>query len=185
MIPELIAKRDIDHPDADQCSFLPNVRCYESANAFVTRQIFHDYLQYVITPYIAHWRESFGDDARALLIFDGNCAHLPKILNAWAAEHQILLYIFPSHSPHLIQPPDQGCFRRLKIQYSLFPPIEGLSKISSFLERIWMAIQATTIAMLVWNAWTHTGIACTIRNGECRECILRPEHILWNPTVQG
>jgi hypothetical protein len=42
MIPGLIAKRETDHPDADQCYFLPNVRRYASANAFVTRQIFHD-----------------------------------------------------------------------------------------------------------------------------------------------
>jgi hypothetical protein len=47
MIPGLIAKRETDHPDADQCPFLPNVRGYASANAFVTRQIFHDYLRYV------------------------------------------------------------------------------------------------------------------------------------------
>jgi hypothetical protein len=44
MTPGLIIKRETDHPDADQCPFLPNVRGYASASAFVTRQIFHDYL---------------------------------------------------------------------------------------------------------------------------------------------
>jgi hypothetical protein len=185
LTPGLIAKRETDHPDADQCSFLPNVRRYASVNPFVTWQIFIDYLRSVLTPYIAHWRQSLCGDARALLIFDGHRAHLSEILNAWAAEHQILLYLLPAHSSHLLQPLDQGFFRRLKIQYSLFPPIKGLSKISSSLERIWMAIQATTIARLVWNAWTHTGIACTIRNGECRECTLQPEHVLRDPTLQG
>jgi hypothetical protein len=75
MIPGLIAKREADHPDADQCPFLPNVRGCASGNAFVTRQIFHDYLRYLITPYIAHWRESLGGNARALLIVDGHRAH--------------------------------------------------------------------------------------------------------------
>jgi hypothetical protein len=158
MIPVLIAKRETDHPDADQYSFLPNIRRYASANAFVTRQNFHDYLRYVITTYIAHWRESLGGDARALLIFDGHRAYLAEILNVPAAKYQILVYILPSHSSHLLQRRDQGFFRQLKIQYSLFPPIQGFSVILSSFSRIWMAIQATTIMRLVWNAWTHTGM---------------------------
>jgi hypothetical protein len=35
MIPGLIAKRETDRPNADQCHFLPNVRRHASANAFV------------------------------------------------------------------------------------------------------------------------------------------------------
>jgi hypothetical protein len=85
----LIAERQNDHPDADQCSFLRNVQRYVSPNAFVTRQIIKDYLRNVLSPYIAHWRESVSADARAILIFGGHWAHLSEVLNAWAAANRI------------------------------------------------------------------------------------------------
>jgi UDP-N-acetylmuramyl tripeptide synthase len=50
----LIAKRQTDHPDADQCSFLRNVQRYVNPNAFVTSQSLNDYLRNVLSPYIAH-----------------------------------------------------------------------------------------------------------------------------------
>jgi hypothetical protein len=86
---------------------------------------------------------------------------------------------------HFLQPLDQGFFRRLKIQYSLIAPIKNLSKISSSLERIWMAIEATTIVRLIWNVWTPTGVVCMIRERECRECALDAGYILINPALQS
>jgi hypothetical protein len=77
----LIAKRQTDHPDADQCSLLRNVQRYVSPNAFVTCQIFNDYLRNVLSPYIARWRESVGADTRTILFFDGHRAHLSEMLN--------------------------------------------------------------------------------------------------------
>jgi hypothetical protein len=133
--PGLIAKRQTNHPD-NQCSFLRNVQRYVSPNAFVTRQIFNDHLRNVLSPYIAHWCESVGADARAIFVFDSHLAYLSEVLNVWAAANRILLYILPPHSSYLPQPLDQGFVRRLKIQYSLFAPIKSFPKISSSLERI-------------------------------------------------
>jgi hypothetical protein len=48
-----------------------------------------------------------------------------------------------------------------------------------------MAIEATTIARLIWNVGTHTGIACMIREGECRECALGARHVLADPALQS
>jgi hypothetical protein len=62
---------------------------------------------------------------------------------------------------------------------------KSLSKISSSLESIWMAIEATTIARIIWNAWTHTGIVCMIREGKCSECALDAGHILADPALQS
>jgi hypothetical protein len=151
----------------------------------VTRQFLNDCLRNVLSPYIAHWRESVGADARAILIFDGHRAHLSEALNELAAASRILLYLLPPHSSYLLQRLDQGFFRRLKIQYSLFAPIKKLSKIARLLERIWVAIEATTIAHLLWNAWTHTGIVCMIRERECRECALDAGHVLADRALQS
>jgi hypothetical protein len=48
-----------------------------------------------------------------------------------------------------------------------------------------MAIEATKIARLIWNAWTHTGIVCMIREAECRECALDAGHVLADRTLQS
>jgi transposase len=184
LAPGLISKRETDHPDASRCSFFLNVRRYTSPKAFVTRDIFTDYLAQIVLPHIDRVREQLGEGAPCLVIFDGHRAHLSEILTAWAAQHHILLYLLPPHSTHLLQPLDQGFFRRLKIQYSLFAPIKDVSKISSSLERIWMAIQATTITRIVWNAWIHTGIICIVKKGECEHCELDPARVLDDPALQ-
>jgi hypothetical protein len=48
-----------------------------------------------------------------------------------------------------------------------------------------MAIEATTIARLIWNAWKHTGIVFMIREGECRECALDAGRVLADPALQS
>jgi hypothetical protein len=110
---------------------------------------------------------------------------LSEVLNAWASANRILLYLLLPQSSHLLQPLGQGFFRRLKVQYSLFASVKSLSKIYISLERIWMAIEATTIARLIWNAWTHADIVCMIREGECRECALDAGHMLADPALQS
>ena len=117
------------------------------------------------------------------MLFDGHKTHLSEILNAWAAEHNTLLDVLPPHTSHLLQPLDQGFFRRLKVQYGLFPLIRGLSKVSGILERIWMAVQATTISPIVWNAWTHSGIRCIVTEGHCTGCALGAEHVSRDPAL--
>jgi hypothetical protein len=151
----------------------------------VTRGIFGDYLRTVISPYITSWRERIGPDARAIVIFDGHKAHLRAVLNAWAAADNIILCTLPPHSSHLLQPLDQGFFRRLKVQYALFRNSSGLSKISGILERVWMAIDASSGTRLSWNAWSHTGIIATITNGMCSGCRLDVDHVLSDPAGLG
>jgi hypothetical protein len=48
-----------------------------------------------------------------------------------------------------------------------------------------MAIEASTIARLIWNAWTHTGIVCMIREGECRESTMDAGYVLADPVLQS
>jgi hypothetical protein len=151
----LIIKRETDHPDADEFTFIPNTRRDTSSKAFVTRQIDMDFLRMRISPYIEKWREILGDNARALMLLDDRKSHLGEILNAWAAQHRILLYNLVPHSAHLLQPFDQGFFGRLRIQYGLFSPVKHMAKISDILERIWMAIEAKNLTRVVSNASHH------------------------------
>jgi hypothetical protein len=101
-----------------------------------------------------------------MLIFDGNKAHLYGALREWAARHRLVFVLLPPRTRHLLQPLDQAFLRRSKTQYSVFQRISDLSKVSSSLERIWMAIQATMITRLICNSWKHAGIIPVIESGE-------------------
>jgi hypothetical protein len=182
--PGFISKRETDHHDSTFCHFPAHVRRYSSLKAFVTARIFNDYLTTVVLPYITEWRKRLGEEAPAMLIFDGHKAHLCQVLGPWAAMHHILLVVLPPHTSHLLQPLDQGFFRRLKTQYSVFQRIPELSKISSSLERIWMAFQATTITRLICNSWKHAGIVPVIENGECIRCELDSQRVLRDPALR-
>jgi hypothetical protein len=48
-----------------------------------------------------------------------------------------------------------------------------------------MAMEATTIMRLIWNAWGHTGIVCIVRQGKCCECALDSKHVLGDPALQA
>jgi hypothetical protein len=53
LTPWLITKREAEHLDAGECSSVPNGQRWTSPKAFVTRQIFADYLRTIISLYIA------------------------------------------------------------------------------------------------------------------------------------
>jgi hypothetical protein len=48
-----------------------------------------------------------------------------------------------------------------------------------------MVIEAATIARLIWNTWTHTGIVYMIREGKCHECALDAGHVQADPALQS
>jgi hypothetical protein len=48
-MPELIANREIEHPDTDRCSLLPNVRHSVNPSAFVTRRFFNNDLGFILS----------------------------------------------------------------------------------------------------------------------------------------
>jgi hypothetical protein len=67
------------------------------------------------------WLEHFiqytksGPNApKKLLLFDGHGSHTTNEFNRLAAINNVILYIFPTHLTHLIQPLDIGCFQTFK-----------------------------------------------------------------------
>jgi hypothetical protein len=57
----LIIKRETDHPDADEFTFIPNARRDTSSKAFVTRQIDMDFLRMRISTYSLRYRQRARD----------------------------------------------------------------------------------------------------------------------------
>jgi hypothetical protein len=100
----IVMKRETDHPDANDCSFMSTTRRYTGPKEFVTRHIHVDCLRTVIASSTAKPREMVGADARVLILFGGHKVHLSETLNTWARRIRF-------HSP--------PCPHRLHISSSL------------------------------------------------------------------
>jgi hypothetical protein len=53
-----------------------------------------------------------------LLIINGHGSHLTQDFLAFCDENKILLFVFPPHSTHTLQPLDVVCFKPLSSSYS-------------------------------------------------------------------
>jgi len=45
-----------------------------------------------------------------LLLYDGHRSHISLTLIQWAQRNNIILFVLPPHTSHLLQPMDVGCF---------------------------------------------------------------------------
>ena len=59
-----------------------------------------------------------ANDHPVLLLMDGHSTHVSVGLIDWAKDHNILLFILPAHTSHILQPLDVGCFGPLQRIYN-------------------------------------------------------------------
>ena len=78
-------------------------------------EIFEKYLKEHFTKY-AHLPDK--DDEFILVTYDGHASHVSLSLIEWAKEHNIILFLFPPHCSHILQPLDIGCFGPLERIYN-------------------------------------------------------------------
>ena len=182
--PALISNRQQEAADACRCSFFADCARYHSTTAFVSRDIFLHYMRTVIMQYIECVRREIGEDKQCVILFDGHKGHFGELLNAFCAEHGIALIVLPPHSSHLLQPLDRVIFRRMKREYGMMSQIQGLTKITSTLERVWNAYQATNVKWFVWRSWEDAGIVPRVDEGVCVGCSLNIDIVLQDSTLQ-
>jgi hypothetical protein len=183
--PGLITVRGTDHSDAEKLPFSATSFRYSSEKAFITRRIFEDYLSKVVLAYFSIRRQEFKQpDLPGFIIYDGHESHISELISAWAAKNNITLYLLPSHSSHLVQPLDQGFFRKVKAEFASSSPLKGFSAVSSTCERINMALQAANQTLTIWNSWKLTGMTPIIRKGVCTGIELCQDEVLKQPSLQ-
>ena len=52
-----------------------------------------------------------------LVLFDGHKSHVNLALHEWGRENNVIFFVLPPHTSHLLQPLDVGCFAPLKAVY--------------------------------------------------------------------
>ncbi len=177
--PGVIIRRQTEHPDMFTMPFSATSRIYSSPKAFISRSIFEDYVINIVARYIDARRTELHDTTRpAMIIMDGHKSHLTDALNAVLASMSITLVALPPHTSHILQPLDQGFFRMVKRYYSQYGSIEGISQISSVLQRVSNAFQAATVDWTIIQSWRHTGLNPEIDGGVAARVVVQLERVL-------
>ncbi|CAC5366940.1 unnamed protein product [Mytilus coruscus] len=77
-----------------------------SESGWSNTEIFSNYMENHILKYIPH-RTS---DIPVLILFDGHKSHISLELIELARKENIILFVLPAHTSHILQPMDVGCF---------------------------------------------------------------------------
>ena len=85
-----------------------------SESGWSNSDIFKQYLQDHFLPYV---RTQASSSEPILLIFDGHASHVSPSLIEWANNHNIILFVLPAHTSHLLQPLDVAMFGPFKSFY--------------------------------------------------------------------
>uniref|UniRef100_A0A8H7K3S6 Transposase n=2 Tax=Bionectria ochroleuca TaxID=29856 RepID=A0A8H7K3S6_BIOOC len=101
--------------------------------------------------------------AYRLLIMDGHESHHSTEFELFCKEHQIITLCMPSHSSHILQPLDVGCFGPLKKAYG--KEIEGIMRAgithitkADFLPAFFTAFKAAMTEQTIQGAFRGAGL---------------------------
>lgn len=57
-------------------------------------------------------------DSPVHLLYDGHRSHISLDLINWAKQENIILFVLPAHTTHVLQPMDVGCFGPFEKNYN-------------------------------------------------------------------
>ena len=177
--PGLIIRRQTTHPDMLKLPFWRRSRVYSSPKAFISRKIFEDFIRSHVCHYIEQAQRKLGKpESKAVLIMDGHKSHLTSALAAYLASLRIHLVFIPPHSSHVLQPCDQGYFRRVKQLFNGSAPVTGYAKIAAMLQRVSNAFQGANVDWVVLRSFSKTGLDFHVVDGEVTRIVLNSDTVL-------
>ena len=119
----------------------------------------------------------------ALIIFDGHKSHISDLLLSACAAQNIFVALLPPHSSYLLQPLDQGIFRKAKSEYQITKEYPNATKFSDNMQRIFSSLQAAKTTQIIFQSWSHAGIIPIINNGIVTHVQLMKEKVLNDPLL--
>ncbi|KAL8573814.1 hypothetical protein ACOMHN_019088 [Nucella lapillus] len=110
-----------------------------SSNGWIDTEIFQSWFETAFCPSVAHLQKP------VVLFADGHATHLSMKVHELCNEHGIIVYQFPSHASHLIQPLDLTTFKSLKQVWR--------EEVMSFQERTSTTLGKKDFAAVFKKAW--------------------------------
>ena len=176
--PGLIVRRTTLTEDFESLPVGRGLKIYSTEKAFVTKQVFENYVMEVVMSYIDKWRERNQClDAKAMILIDGHSTHLSDALRAVCALRNTILMLLPAHSSHLLQPLDRVYFSKVKQSYAASTLGSKLSETSRQILRVVCAFEASRVRYLICTSWAMTGIVPIVQNREVTGVRLAPDSI--------
>jgi hypothetical protein len=84
-----------------------------SDTGYSNTHIFTSYVKEHFLKYV----QSRDSSQPVLLLYDGHRSHISLSLIKWAQENNIILFVLPPHTSHILQPMDVGCFGPFETLY--------------------------------------------------------------------
>lgn len=181
--PGLVVRRNTATIDLESIPLGSDLKVYSTERAFVTRNVFANYVREVVMTYVEDWRAKHQQpEAKAVLIVDGHSAHFSSILRAFCAINNCDIFCLPPHSSHLLQPLDRLYFSRVKQSYASTQIAPSISELSRQLLRVFTAFQASNLTYFICQSWSMSGIVPIIEQRQVVAVRLDPEAI-WKATT--
>lgn len=185
LAPGLIVRRTTLTEEFESVPIGSAVRIYRTEKAFVTKNVFDNYVMEVVFDYIGRWRhQNDCAEARAMILVDGHSAHLSDELKAACALRNIVLMLMPPHSSHLLQPLDRLYFSRVKQCYAVSTLGASLSETSRQILRVAAAFEASKVKYVICESWAMTGIVPVVEKREVTAVRLDPDSIAKATSLQ-
>jgi hypothetical protein len=89
----------------------PGAQGIVTSSGWSNGEVFQNYLETHFINYAVGKRP-------LLLLYDGHRSHISPSIIDWAMENDIILYVLPPHTSHILQPMDVGCFGPFSKLYS-------------------------------------------------------------------
>ena len=156
--PMMVYPRKKKVPDNVQEGCVPNTLFVHSDTGWINADLFLEWFKFFI--------KNIPPTRLVLLIQDGHSSHVSIELVELARENNIYLLGLPSHTSHILQPLDVGCFKSFKANFSK-------ACHTYLLERPGQVITTNAITSLVHQAWHSSFTAVNILSG-FRKCGIHP-----------
>ncbi|XP_052258935.1 uncharacterized protein LOC127863447 [Dreissena polymorpha] len=92
----------------------PGSKFTMSESGWSNAEIFQHYLKDHFLPNVCR---GSTDQAPILVIYDGHSSHVSRQLTEWAKAENIILFVLPAHTSHILQPLDVSIFGPFKSYY--------------------------------------------------------------------
>lgn len=163
----------------------PGVQGTVTESGWSNSSVFYEYLDTHFLKFI----QRPSADQPILLIFDGHKSHVTMPVINWAKEHNVIMFVLPAHTSHILQPLDVGCFGPMQRIYNAgchkFLRANPASIITRY-NVCSLACAAYTPALSVANlvsSFKRTGI-CPFNPEEIAELQLTPSKAYYTPEAK-
>jgi hypothetical protein len=158
--PLVIISRETVETERYENGLTPDRVMYaKQENAFITQELFAEWVAQVLFPYFATTRASLNYDGHGLVIFDGCSAHSGDWVEEEALWHGIEYVTLPPHSSDQVQPMVLGIFAVQETEVARCRPHPGLNPQSRKIIKMVDGYYRATCPDNVIGAFRRAGIA--------------------------